>query len=838
MLLFGGVTRLTRVLGAFVLVALGACGGDRSESDGPDAPGKDEKSSPPEAEAPADVAKQLEEKPWEIISNKGETYLPNVFYADAAENEQIMPYAIDGHVMIDRLVYPTLGNPNLYTKSDANDELVVVLRFEESVVSQLDGKIEPIAGSPLSRLVMPNDAATGFGFFLVPRSAREPNTESTTAISSGNGTEVIRVYPNEIFVSPEPANMPAVLKKRKTLRFVFRQGAMAKAPAALYDLRFEAKRNNVLLEMDGSPLREYQYNAVRVFDTEPDAYPVINVTDTQVSVGSTYDSYTREKLDEFVTFLNLTNDPAIRDAAFITFNGDLHNGGSPGSLRQRKVAHTYQEEAKSIVSLLKYLPKPIFLTTGNHDGYVATGHVPGAVKSIDTGLGESLKEVITDASPKAWPDFSYPAFESYIQQTESFDQLGGAHLDIFTGAFARTGAADVNGFDGWREYPRADRNYILYDGFYQWQKTYGPLYYSHKFGKSFYVSLNSFELRQHRRSGWGMYTVNYGGGMSDVQMSWLDRELLRAKTDASDVVVLAHHDPRGGHNGGDHGYYFEQLEYRSIYQSAIGYLLGEVLNPQICKLPAWALSRDQTDSCIHDGLQEWMRADPEFDCAWAQRKPNLTCAPGAEPWASGIELMKRLAANAQVRTLVLGHTHYNALEVLQEGEELLPGQIPIDKASVQHFATLEVQNPMRGFSAVQSSGHLLADYDTRALPIDPIERSFAGFVEQYERSVAGWQRTLSSPMGPRELVVLRLVSNADLTSQTYSSGKTALGFSVLFLDKKSDVRGVDIPQINRAKFFANVGDANYDAVGSIEIDRTVRLKPHDPTNPIELLYDW
>ena len=33
-----------------------------------------------------------------------------------------MPYAIDGHVMIDRLVYPTLGNPNLYVKSDPSDE--------------------------------------------------------------------------------------------------------------------------------------------------------------------------------------------------------------------------------------------------------------------------------------------------------------------------------------------------------------------------------------------------------------------------------------------------------------------------------------------------------------------------------------------------------------------------------------------------------------------------------------------------------------------------------------------------------------------------------------------
>jgi len=47
------------------------------------------------------------------------------------------------------------------------------------------------------------------------------------------------------------------------------------------------------------------------------------------------------------------------------------------------------------------------------------------------------------------------------------------------------------------------------------------------------------------------------------------------------LVVLAHHDPRGGHKGKDPGYYFEQLDYRSIYQSSINYLVGKVWNPWI-----------------------------------------------------------------------------------------------------------------------------------------------------------------------------------------------------------------------------------------------------------------
>ena len=75
--------------------------------------------------------------PWEVRSRQGETYLPNVFYADASENEQIMPLTVHGRHAIERLVYPTLGNPNLYVKSDPNDEMMTVLRLENGLLDGL-----------------------------------------------------------------------------------------------------------------------------------------------------------------------------------------------------------------------------------------------------------------------------------------------------------------------------------------------------------------------------------------------------------------------------------------------------------------------------------------------------------------------------------------------------------------------------------------------------------------------------------------------------------------------------------------------------------------------------
>src|SRR5689334_12723931 len=105
---------------AVALAALAACsddGGGRPEH-APAAPSAD-------PDGPVDFSPEaLRERPWEVVSKKGETYLESVFYADPIENEQIMPYAIDGRAQIDRMIYPTLGNPNLYVKTDAEDELV------------------------------------------------------------------------------------------------------------------------------------------------------------------------------------------------------------------------------------------------------------------------------------------------------------------------------------------------------------------------------------------------------------------------------------------------------------------------------------------------------------------------------------------------------------------------------------------------------------------------------------------------------------------------------------------------------------------------------------------
>ena len=803
------------------LAALVACGSSAS-TDG-DVEGAKEKNGGSEAADEGGLsAAALRERPWEVVSKKGETQLANVFYADRSENEQIMPWTIDGRAMIERLIYPTLGNPNLYVKGDADDELTTVLRLEDDAFAHLTPQ-RTADPSGLTRVKFATaDADDGIAFFLVARSARA-SAEAAAAQSPGAGVYAIR--PKDILENPEPAGMPTRLKGRHTLRFVFGRAAMKDVPPGLYDVRFEVRKSGSVY----ANVFEYQYNAVRVFESEGDEYTALNVTDTQVSTGLEYAALTADKLDDFVDGVNASTDPNVKNAAFVTFNGDLHNGGSPGSIRQRVVATTYASEAKRIVDALKRLDLPIFLTAGNHDGIAAVGHVPKLVKDVDRALGQTLEKVIDAQNDIAWPGYDANTFGAYLARTA--ETRGGLSRDIIAGGYERRVGPTFEA--SFKEVPRDERNMILYDGFYQWQKTYGPLYASWTFGKNRYVSMNSFELRQHRRTGWGMYTVNYGGGMSKMQLEWLDRELARGKAANQDMIVLMHHDPRGGHSGKDLGYYPPILAYKDIAQSTLNYLIAEKLVPRVCKQPDWSLSVEDRASCLHDGLQEWMGPDEEFE------------KEGAGYFLSGVELLKRFVANPHARTLVLGHVHYNSLEVLQSGDVLVPDRLALDNATKVTSASIEAMNPVRRLAweetlLPRASASAMRWHDASNLPSPRIDTgltirswdSWRGQLDAQLRRNTPDLTTLMAPLGEsRELAIIRFTSGADLTSQTHD-GAAMYGYSVMHVTKQTAV-----PRLNRLTYFIHTGVDAFAKVQTIDIDRTSTVTMSGPGNPVDRLFE-
>jgi len=683
-----------------------------------------------------------------------------------------MPWMIDGRAVIDRLVYPTLGNPNLYVKDDASDELVMVLRIEPNAFDHLAPQAAAPAHGEPSELALTQDDQNGFAFFLVNHASRAQATESAQSAAAG----VYKIVPKKILQNAEPDDMPAALKVRKTVRFVFDKNAMAGVPAGLYDARFEVKKGGQVF----ANVFEYQYNSVRVFDHASEEYTALNVTDTQVSIGDEYKSLTADKLDDFVDAVNANTEPAVRSAAFITFNGDLHNGGSPGTLRQRTVASTYNNEAKRILGALKRLNLPIFLTAGNHDGYASLGQAPSAVVTVDAKLGDSLQKVVQEQNNHPWPDFTWDAYSAFLTKTDA--QRDGLHRDVYTGGFKRSVGDTYKA--AFAEVPRQDRNMVLYDGFHQWQKTYGPLYASWSFGKSRYVSMNTYELRQHRRTGWGMYTVNYGGAVGSTQLEWLDRELGRTRLTNEDVTVLMHHDPRGGHKGKDLGYYFPMLRYASV----------------------------------------------DFE----------TTSNGFT--MSGVELLARIAKNPQVRTLLIGHAHLNSLEMVQQGEVLVPNKVSLDEKSAQRIEALETLNPVRRFAwqgELAGHGGARAAFNDTMAETPIAATSFNDYRTKLDSQLfaatANMPRTLEAPAGggPRELAIIRMTSAADLTSQKYGAEKM-FGYSVLHVTKQA----AGVPRINRLTFMIHKGPDAFSKITTIDVDRTKSLTSRGAQNPVDQLFDW
>lgn len=645
------VRPLAPLLGLSVLVAAAAC-----------APGSDEAATDESEIAAATFGNEL---PWEVISEQGETVLPDLFYAEAIQNEQIMPLGIDGHVFIDRLLYPTLGNPNLYDKSDPKDSLMVVTRFEDSLLAHLHPRAEGTEpGTRLGRVHLDESAADGVRMFLVARSARPGVTDGKAPAPQKEG--VFAVRPSRILRHAVTPDMPAAFKQRSTYRFMFGKDDLAAVPAGLYDLRIEVRKGGAILESAS----EYQYNAVRVFDRTSDEYPVVSVTDTQVSVGAYYSTLTGTKLEEVVKYLNETTIPAMKQAPFIVFNGDLHQGGAPVGFSQGFVAPNYANEAKAVVEQLKELPLPIFLVPGNHDGYASVGHAPGVVVAADYVRGITLQSTVESSSERPWPGFSWDAYQAFLDRTAADEAYGGYAKDIFSGAFERTVGST---FASWKEVPRSERNYVLYDGAYHWQKTFGPRNFSWRFRNQRYVGIDTYRLRQHMRMSWSMYAPNYGGGMDDVEIDWLKRELARADAEKNDTILLSHHDARGGHEGGaDHGYYFPLKPYDGVQQVLMDGLARIAITPALCMLPEWSLTEAQLVACRHDGHQGWMEPEARFDCAPADRGPD-GCKPGTLV-QSATRLLDLINGSTSTRTYLLGHVHRNSYETLRAGDELVPGK--------------------------------------------------------------------------------------------------------------------------------------------------------------------
>ena len=683
---------------------------------------------------------------------------------------------------------------------------------------------------------------------------------------------IYKIEPS-VFLKHSQSGYPVILRGRFTYEVYFDQKAMQHVPPGMYDIRFEILDEG----KKEASVFEYQYNAVSVLAKETLEYSVINVTDAQVSVSTKGSSVLKEKafktvshdkLIEFVEYINqVVRNPKentsqaakkIQEAPFITFNGDLHNGGSPGTVLPEDVMYTYQKESEAIIDILMELEKPIYLVAGNHDGYVSMGHVPTVIAFSTKVKGKTLDTVVKEEEEKQGREGLYERYKAFTEATKK--KVGGRNVNIFTGVFVRSTSQSMK--DSYTFLSEEERNLPLYDGFYHWRKTYGPLYNSWSYGRNHYINLNSYECRQHRRSGWGMYTVNYGGCISQQQNLWVAKEVRTANQQGLDTVLIAHHDPRGGHKGKDFPFYFPQLEYTGPGLSFKNYVKDEIIMAKYCSVSSESNRTNSANlSCLHDGLQEWMLPDKEFDCA-EQYKIKEGPEKGRcdqsrfvdyeseqkekhHAWYSGYALIDKLARSKNVRTLLLGHTHYNSIENYLPGHELVPSAVILSKDDHKKFAekTAAHENlPMRILSRAKNF-FFPDDGEEQEVSAEALEKQAQlqknGIQKEIQEHLEATKLVFSDAghsfrriLEEHELLILRLTSVARLSTQTTKEDeKEMFGFSLFEVEEGASVGDYGIPQINSVTYLRNnkneSNKIDFKEVGTIAIDRTQPLSVTD-----------
>lgn len=216
------------------------------------------------------------------------------------------------------------------------------------------------------------------------------------------------------------------------------------------------------------------------------------------------------------------------------------------------------------------------------------------------------------------------------------------------------------------------KNKVAYDGFHHFRRTLGPLYFAFDWSKTRYLCTNTFELDRHQRLGYHAIVANWGGWMRDEQYHWLISELQDASANGLHKVVMMHHDPRGGSEGSNLGYFHNYRSYNlnSLGDIVLSYLryVGRVAFTRI----GWQ--------------QEWMR--------W----PNQPL--------SEHPVKKLLAALLEQRVwaVVMGHDNENWMESYCEGDGIFSTEPQVQKFSAD--ASAVDANLVRDIADLLDSGEI------------------------------------------------------------------------------------------------------------------------------------
>lgn len=299
---------------------------------------------------------------------------------------------------------------------------------------------------------------------------------------------------------------------------------------------------------------------------------------------------------------------------FGLMGGDVVGGGHPhyrnlmqtfvnsmATVKTRKLEDmTYWKEYTSYLNLIKSFNFPVFTTTGNHDGFASY---------------ETMEQVATEQ------DFSFSG--------------------VLVGA---------------------EKQSVVYDGKHFFRKMLGPTYFTFSLGKWQFVVLDTFDHFRYFRAGYGSVIANHGGWISSTQMNWARQVMQAAHLAGKKIVVVGHHDPRGGAGGTDYKNPKRRFPRRKIkkLKDEINFQIQEYLKDPLYASTDWSAVRVE-DKKVQAKIDKLNQSFLDTHNGFLKKHAINTY--------DSAKILLAMIEEYNVSHVLLGHSHADFIDRVQLGDK-------------------------------------------------------------------------------------------------------------------------------------------------------------------------
>ena len=449
------------------------------------------------------------------LQEKSGVNLGDLNYANTRSNEEAQALPIP--TRINEIIYPTLGFPSMIKRGQ-----------DFSIILQLSDVEREKLRAHLSELKYEVYLTSGYREppkKQIPKGFEKKYTSYFDFIEHQPGAE--EYFTSYLYMrklEPERINFSIASQFVKSEFFKDKLIIQARMP------RDVPQEFNRVLDLEvkitlGSEalIHDKQFHSMGLLE-EKEKYRFIHMADPQINNldfnlnGPTFSHHEDLATQEFA-LIQAIEEMNFVHPDFALMSGDLVDGGNSyynaggmtalfaafdmisGPYMHTKDYHlessTYWNEFSSIIKFIRQLNFPVFSATGNHDGYTAYEKMNNS---------KTVKDI----------------------------EYSGVHMG-------------------------REEQKVIFDGKHYWRKMFGPLYYSFDFGMWHFVVMDTFDLERFFRLSYSNFASNNGGWVSKEQLAWLETDFKAASDRGQKIILVGHHDPRGGAKGmflGDERYRF------------------------------------------------------------------------------------------------------------------------------------------------------------------------------------------------------------------------------------------------------------------------------------------